>query len=160
VRRATLARTPLSGGAPRELLEDVLAADFSDGGKELAVVHMIGGKCRLEWPIGKVLYENDGWLNFLRVSPRGDAAAFLEHPTQWDDQGFVAMVDRKGEHRVLVKGFVSEAGLSWSPSGDEVWFTASEHGEMRSLQAISLAGKRRTVLQLPTNATVHDVTRD
>ena len=161
VHHATLARVPLGGGAPREMLEDVYAADFSDGGKELAVAHLFGGKCRVEWPIGKTVYETDeGWINFLRVSPRGDAVAFLEHPTRWDDQGMVAVVDRKGEHRVLAKGFVSAAGLAWSPSGDEVWFTASEHGETRAVQAVSLAGQRRELLQLPTNATLHDVARD
>jgi hypothetical protein len=161
VHHATLARAPLSGGAPREVLEDVYAADFTDDGKDLVVAHMFGGKCRVEWPAGKPIYETDqGWINFLRVSPRGDAVAFLEHPSRWDDQGMVALVDRKGEHRVLAKGFVSAAGLAWSPSGDEIWFTASEHGEMRAVHAVGTGGKRREVLQLPTNTTLQDVARD
>ena len=53
----TLARVPLEGGAPREVLENVLLADWTPDGRDLAVVHEVGGKYRVEFPIGKVLYE-------------------------------------------------------------------------------------------------------
>jgi hypothetical protein len=160
VKAATLARAPLSGGAPRELLEDVMAADFTPDGKDLVVVRLVGGKCRIEWPIGRTVFETDGWVNFLRVSPRGDAIAFLEHPARFDDQGQVSLIDREAKHRVLAKGYTSEAGLAWSPSGEEVWFTASEKGEMRTAYAVTLAGARRRLLQLPTGLTLQDVSRD
>src|SRR5262249_52976356 len=57
--RGTLARAPLAGGAPREVLEDVDWADWSPDGSNMAVVHSSGGRVRLEYPIGKVLYETD-----------------------------------------------------------------------------------------------------
>ena len=42
--RGTLARVPLEGGAPRELLENVSLADWSPDGRGLAVVHKVGEK--------------------------------------------------------------------------------------------------------------------
>ena len=77
----TLARVPLAGGAPREVLEDVSSADWSPDGKELAVIHAVAGRDRIEYPIGKVLYQTDGFLTSVRVSPKGDLVAFLDHPS-------------------------------------------------------------------------------
>src|SRR5215471_650035 len=48
----TLARVPLTGGAPRELLENVTEADWSPDGAGLAIAHQIGDHFRLEFPIG------------------------------------------------------------------------------------------------------------
>src|ERR1700733_11837676 len=56
----TLARVPLSGGAPREILENVNDADWSPDGSTLAVSRTMGGRSRIEYPIGTVRYENDG----------------------------------------------------------------------------------------------------
>jgi hypothetical protein len=53
-RPVTLARMPLSGGAPREVLENVRDATWSPD-EQLAVVHVVNGLDRLEYPIGKVL---------------------------------------------------------------------------------------------------------
>ena len=52
----TLARVPLSGGSPREVLDQVRDAAWGPDGS-LAVVHIVNGRDRLEYPIGKVLYE-------------------------------------------------------------------------------------------------------
>ena len=74
----TLARVPLEGGAPRELLENVSLADWSPDGRDLAVVHKVGGKDRLEFPIGKVLYETGEEIASVRFSPRGDRLAISQ----------------------------------------------------------------------------------
>ena len=55
----TLARIPIAGGTPRELLEQTESADWSPDGSELAVSRWVEGKCRLEYPIGHVLYESE-----------------------------------------------------------------------------------------------------
>ena len=49
----TLARLPLSGGAPREVAENVLSADWSPDGSALAAVRLAGGQTRLEYPFGQ-----------------------------------------------------------------------------------------------------------
>ena len=79
-RTGTLARIGMTGGgSPKEVLEDILWADWAPDGQSLAVVRQQGGKVRLEYPVGKVLYETAGWISHPRVSPRGDEVAFLDH---------------------------------------------------------------------------------
>ncbi|MGA9390022.1 MAG: protein kinase, partial [Candidatus Sulfotelmatobacter sp.] len=98
----TLARAPLAGGAPRPILEDVEWADWAPDGNSLAVVRNVGGRDRLEFPIGKVLYETSGgWISYPRVSPKGDLVAFMDHPNQGDDGGSVAIVDLSGRKTEL-----------------------------------------------------------
>jgi hypothetical protein len=87
VSMGTLARAPLAGGAPREVLEDIQWADWSPDGNNLAVVRDVGGRNRLEYPIGRVIYDTGGWISHPRVSPKGDWIAFLDHPMQGDDGG-------------------------------------------------------------------------
>ena len=72
-----LAEAPLAGGAPRELLEDVYFADWSPDGKSLAVVRYAGGKNRVEFPAGRVLYENNQPSPRISISPSGDRVAFV-----------------------------------------------------------------------------------
>ncbi|HSP94926.1 MAG TPA: protein kinase [Thermoanaerobaculia bacterium] len=131
----TLARAPLAGGAPREILENVQDADWSPDGKELAVSHYVGNRCRLEYPIGHVLYEARAWVSDVRVSPDGRMVAFLDHPQLGDSIGTIRVVDRDGKPRL--SGPPAERGIAWSPRGDEVWSSPP-------LRATSLSGKTRT----------------
>jgi eukaryotic-like serine/threonine-protein kinase len=160
VNMGTLARAPLAGGAPRDVLEQVQWADWGPDGSNLAVVRDFGGKNQLEYPIGKPLYETGGWVGHPRVSPKGDLIAFLDHPTQGDDAGSVAMVDLKGNKKVLTGEWFTVQGLAWSPDGDEVWFTASKTGTDRTLYAVTLDGKERMVLRLPGALMLLDIAKD
>jgi Tol biopolymer transport system component len=155
----TLARAPLAGGSPRELLEDVRWADWDPKG-DLAVVHHVNGRSRLEFPMGTVLYESPGWISHLRFAPKGDLIAFMDHPSLWDDRGFVRVVDRTGKVRTLSSEWESEAGLAWHPDGKEVWFTAVEAGYNRKLMAVSLSGVERTVLIAPSGLDLMDIAAD
>src|SRR5207244_1286546 len=119
-----MARSPLAGGTPREVLEDVRWADWSPNG-ELAVVHPTAGRTRLEYPIGTVLYETSGWITNIRFSPKGDLIAFFDHPAAWDDRGTVCVVDSTKKKSTLTPMWESEEGLAWSPNGKEIWFTAA-----------------------------------
>src|ERR1700760_2120276 len=101
------------------------------------------GKQRLEYPIGHVLFETDGWISHMRVSPKGNAIAFLDHTTRADDRGVVSMVDMAGKKTVLSTGWESEEGLAWSPNGSEVWFSAAQAGLQRRIYAVDLSGHLR-----------------
>ncbi len=149
VSMGTLARAPLSGGAPREMLEQVQWADWSPDGTNLAVVRDMGGRNRLELPIGKPLYQTGGWIGHPRVSPKGDLIAFADHPVQGDDSGSLAVVDLAGNKKNLSSQWFTIQGLAWSPDGKEIWFTASKSGTDRTLYATSLDGKQRIVARLP-----------
>ncbi len=156
----TLARVPLGGGAPRELLENVEFADWSPDGSTLAIAHDVAGRKRLEFPPGKVLYESDGWIGHLRVSPKNDLVAFLDHPQHRDDGGSVAIVDLAGKRTTLSSGWDSIQGLAWSAAGDEIWFTATRTGGDRSLYAVDLAGKVRILARVPGELTLLDVGKE
>ncbi len=135
----TLARVALSGGAPRDILENVQDADWSPDGKELAVARYVGGHCRLEYPIGKVLYDTATWISNVRVSPNGRLVAFLDHPSIGDNIGKVKVVDERGRKRL--DGPDAATGVAWSPRGDEVWSSPP-------FQATSLTGRTRVVSDL------------
>jgi serine/threonine protein kinase len=160
VNMGTLARAPLVGGAPREVLEQVQWADWAADGNSLAVVRDLGGRNRLEYPIGKPLYETGGWIGHPRVSPKGDLIAFIDHPIQGDDSGSLAVVDLAGKKKDLSGEWFTIQGVAWSPDGKEIWFTASKSGVDRTLYAISLDGKERMVLRLPGAVMIFDIFKD
>jgi len=156
----TLARMPLSGGAPRSVVEQVQWADWSPDGSSLAIVRDMNGKNRLEFPVGKVLYETGGWISHPRVSPKGDMIAFLDHPVQGDDSGPIAVVDLNGKKKTLTGDFDSTEGLAWSPDGKEVWFTAGKSGTDRQLYAVNLAASMRLVARIPGTLSLLDIWKD
>jgi len=160
VNMGTLARAPLVGGAPREVLEHVQWADWSADGSSLAVVRDFGGRNRLEFPIGKPLYETGGWIGHPRFSPKGDLIAFIDHPVQGDDSGSLAVIDLKGNKKTLSGEWYTIQGVAWSPDGREVWFTASKSGVDRTLYAVTLDGKERMVLRLPGAIMIFDIFKD
>ena len=58
----TLGRMSIEG-SPRPWMEGVREADWSPDGTTLAIVHDLGSKDLLEYPIGPVLYETAGYLS-------------------------------------------------------------------------------------------------
>ena len=161
VHTGTLARMPLGGGAPREILENIQWADWSPDGTQFAIVRDANGRNRLEYPVGKVLYETGGWISHPRVSRKGDMIAFIDHPIPGDSIGGVAVVDMSGKKRSIGQMYGGGAvGLAWSPKGDEVWVTATVIGIDRSVFAVTLDGKERLVARVPADLTLQDVMPD
>jgi hypothetical protein len=156
----TLAQVPISGGAPRSILDDVEEADWSPDGR-LAIVHTVAGKCRLEFPIGHVLYETVGWISAPRFNPRGDAIAFVDHPFINDDRGTVVILTVADRTRhTLGREAQSIQGLAWRPDGNEVWFAAERESTARALWAVSLRGRERLVISNAGPLSLHDIAAD
>ena len=132
-------------------------ADWSADGTQLAVAHEVGGRSRIEFPIGKVLYESTGHVEGLRVSPRGDLVAFSDLPQAGDSIGSLVVVDRAKTSRVLSKGWSDLGQLAWSPDGGEIWFAASRSGSRRSLWAVTLSGRERLVSATPGSVELEDI---
>ncbi len=157
-RTGTLARLPIDGGAPREVLTNVQDADWSPDGKSLAVTRITQNGYTLEYPIGKVLYKATGWINNIQVSNDNRYLAFMDHPSVGDDRGTVRVVDLQGKVKTLTNEFASESGLHWSLDGKELWFTASPEGSNEQpVYAVTLDGKLRVVAAMLGNLILHDI---
>ena len=159
----TLARVPMTGGAPRALIEDVKFADWSPDGSELAIIRRLDGRDRLEFPIGTALLqpkegEHTG-LGFVRVSPDGNRVAFVQYRTTTSLMGRVQIVDRAGRVTPVSDEYLNVHGLAWH--GEEILFTAADDRPLyRALHAASLGGKVRTVTRMPGNTTLWDALPD
>lgn len=155
----TLARVPLAGGAPREVLEKILWADWTPDGQSLAVIRpgsTVAGQ--LEFPVGNVIYEPNGWVSHVRFSPSGDYLAIGDHVTGGDD-GRVVVLDHHGNRKASSSFYSSVEGLAWAPNGKEVWFSAVPSGSARSIYALDLSGKERLIYRAPGGLTIHDISR-
>jgi Tol biopolymer transport system component len=146
---ATLAQAPLAGGAPREILEGVHSAAWSPDGKSLAVVHRVGGKSRLEFPIGTVLFESTGWLGVLKFAREGDRILFAN-----DEALMVADLNAKQVKTLRERG--SLGWFAWSPRGDEIWMI-HQSGATSELRAFKPGGSERLIAALPGTFLLQDV---
>ncbi len=157
----TLARMPLAGGAPRTILERVKSACWSPDGQTLAVIRTLGAgeRDRIEYPIGKTLYEAaaDHYLWLPRVSPKGDAVAFVEASVS--QVGKVVLVDLAGHRQELSSGWDSISGLAWWPDASEIWFTAAAGKSDSSLYGVSVSGRTRLIRQEATSLDLGDVSK-
>ncbi len=155
----TLARVPLAGGAPREVIENVMWADWTPDGQSLAVIRPTNsGTAHLESPPGTVLYEPKGWVSHVRFSPNGNYIAVGDHVAGGDD-GRVVILDSHGNRKVSSSFYSSVEGVAWAPSGSEVWFSAVPAGSARSIYALDLSGKERLIYRSPGGLTIHDISR-
>ena len=155
----TFARAPLAGGAPRELATDVRFAEWSPTG-ELAVIRTRNNRDRLEFPMGRVVYEGR-LLSLPRIDPSGRRVAVLSAETNVTPYSplHIVVAERDGTTRTL-KSWPAISGMAWSPSGDELWFSGSQTGGMGALHAIALDGRERLVMRIPGSVRLHDISRD
>src|SRR6185436_7979116 len=154
----TLARIGSPGGIPKELVEDVEAADWSPAG-ELALVHIVGGVERLESPPGHPLFQTTGWVSNPRFSARGDRIAFLNHPLFYDDSGELVVVDLEGRAKTLTPLWTRTLGVAWSPDDSEI-LVGCGTGLRNQLLAVSPSGASREIYVAPDEFRLEDVARD
>jgi eukaryotic-like serine/threonine-protein kinase len=157
--KGTLARVPLVGGAPREVLDSVEWADWGPDGESFAVIRPRPGSGNtLEYPIGNVIYSPESWVSHVRFSPNGEYLAIADHIPSGDD-GRIVIIDKQGNHKASSSFYTSVQGLAWSPNGKEVWFSAVPGGAARSLYALDLSSKERLIYRAPGGVTIHDISR-
>jgi|SRR5580704_17682345 serine/threonine protein kinase/Tol biopolymer transport system component len=156
----TLARVAFGGGAPREVLEGVSGADWGPDGESLAVVRAAGGKFRLEYPIGTVLYENEKRPPQMpRVSADGNLVAFFDFDAEVGDYA-LCVIGANHPRQVLSRGWRSLGALNWSPDNHEIWFSGGQPGGDPALYAVTLSGAQRLVSQTGGMIVMQDVARD
>ena len=156
----TLARVAMAGGARRDLLTNVVAADWIPGSDALAVIRDPGGgrPWTVEFPSGTTVHEAPAAWS-LRVSPDGSRVAFFEGPLLFDSapEAMITVIDKTGRKSTIAKDLTGY-GLAWTPSGNEVWFTATRPGQHApQVLAASLSGVERAVHRAPDWLVLHDI---
>jgi eukaryotic-like serine/threonine-protein kinase len=153
----TLARLPLGGGAPRDVLQDVSRADWGLQPDDLAVVRRASnGFQRLEYPIGHVLYESPS-ISSMRISPDGRHVAFISERELFVAASVTGAIALR--HTWGATGRAS--AVAWSPSGSELFVTAGPAEAEQALRAIDLSGRERVVLaSAGGRLDLHDVSKD
>jgi eukaryotic-like serine/threonine-protein kinase len=142
------------------MLTNVQDADWAADGENMAVVRFVPETFhwRLEYPVGKVLFDSINWISHPKISPDGKLIAFADHENPiGDDQGSVAVIDSDGHERKLSSGWSSLEGIEWSASGNEIWFAASNSGAANNLRGVTLAGKLRNITDVPGGMWLEDV---
>ena len=154
LRKGTLARASLTGGAPRLELEGVRFADFG-ADDAMVVIRDDERRLTLEYPVGQVLAEGRNGLVGPRVSPSGEYVAVFDLRTT---AAFtVKIFDRSGKLVVSSPPFADWWGLAWTPA-NELWFAAMETGGVQTaVFGLDLNGRQRVVFRAPGGVTLHDI---
>src|SRR5262249_30613591 len=128
---------------------------------------LVGLKYRIEFPIGRVVYEANYPTYWIRVSPDGQRLVFVDQEPGAPDKSLLqttlATVDRTGRKQVLTpaaKAQMQPSALAWSPDGKEVWYSTFDAEENGVLYAVDLSGRRRLLARLPGSSLLQDVSRD
>jgi Tol biopolymer transport system component len=159
----TLAVVPLGGGALRELLENVVEADWSPDGTQLAVARRENGETVLEYPSGRALYRTKNAFLGMRVSGNGKLVAFSENTPQGCD---VRIVDSSGKVTTLhhldeVEGI---AGRVWRSGDREILYSPNAlsrlKGEVSDIDVVDLGGHARTLYRATGQIVVQDSLAD
>ena len=150
----TLARMPLEGGSPREVLTDVAGAAWSAAG-DLAVIHVVGGLYRLEYPIGTVRAQAARIMSPY-FSPDNTLLAFYG---PIDGQPTLQIVDltRTDGPRPIFQFRFAPIGLCWQ-SKDFLYLEPGDN--VSELRAVDLLGHDRWLLTLPGNYVLQDCRPD
>ena len=130
-----LATMPLGGGGARELLDDVLAADFTSDG-QLGAVTYSGDTTKVHLPIGTVIYQGGDLIPGMRISRTGLIAL--------TGIGDLTVIDKNGKVITSVDS-IQTTGTAWHPTRDELWYSVNDGRGAGSIYALKADGSRRLV---------------
>ncbi len=157
----TLAVASLAGGAPREMVSDVVAADWAPDGEKLAVVRrLIDGRYQIEYPFGRVIYQTPTRVRDLRVSPDGSMLAFRLRDARLGKAFAVMLLDDAGAHPRKLGDFPNAKGLAWMPNGRAFVFGSSGQNGSTELRTMTTSGKVSLLARFDGSVKLHDISRD
>ncbi len=154
----TLARMlSLGGTAPKEVLENVLAADQASDGTLAVVRGHPDGREQLESPPGKVLFQSTGSLSMPRFSPDGKVLAFVHVLDRAGTRTQLMTVELASGKTQQTAGDPRVAGFAWV--GADLWYGADD-----SIWALGQGSTdrraRRRLLRVPGRVELLDVAQD
>ncbi len=156
----TLAVVSLSGGAPRELVSSVVAADWSPDGSRMAVARRLAdGRYQIEYPIGKSIYQGATRIRDLRVSPDGKSIAFRLREARLGKDFDLMVIDVDSNRSQKLGDWTNAKGLAWAPNGRSIVFASSSRGSTE-IRTTTSGGKTRLLTRFDGSVKLHDVSRD
>jgi hypothetical protein len=146
----TLARVPLSGGAPRELVERVHGADWLTGGAVAVQRHIDVNHDELQIPAGTRR------LDYSGSNPRSSRdGRYVAIGRQTSSGGEVVVLDDAG--KIVWSAPANTLQVAWHQGG-ELWYSR-DVGEEPGLFAVSRGGKTRPILRA-SGWVLHDIAPD
>ena len=138
-------RGPADGRRAPRVAENVGGADWSPDGTSLGVVALDRRQASgWSFPTARSLYETGGYISApARLAGWRRASRSSTIRSLGDDRGSVAVVDARGKKDGRCREWASVAGLAWSPSGEEIWFTAAERAPTSPSTRCPLARQAR-----------------
>jgi hypothetical protein len=146
----TLARVPVTGGAPRDLVKEAVGGAWDSDGSNLAVIRSVGGSWVLEYPIGHPVSGGIYWDP--RFSGRGSLFAAARVSTTAAETAEVDLTDSGGHRRTLSADWNPETLrlAGWQGDGKALWLTGSQIATAESgIFALSRSGRLERRLALP-----------
>ncbi len=137
-------------------MENVEDADWSPDGQQLAVIHRVGDRERLEYPMGTVLAEASGWFSHPRLSPDGRTLGFFEHPERGDNAGRLILLDVASRKRTEGPSFGGFSSFAWDPRGGLI----AGRSAVGALARVSRSGSGRPLLDVPGGFLPTDISPD
>jgi predicted Ser/Thr protein kinase len=154
-----LHRVPLAGGSPRMLARDVISAEWTPDGAEIAAVRLVAGESVVEWPLGKAIYKSAGTIGSMRVSPAGDSLVIGERAVGMGGSWRLARLDRQGNRQPFGALWPLENIVAVWRSPSEIWVEQGTFGGAE-LHAEPLSGRTRLVTQAIAPFRLMDLARD
>ena len=152
----TLAVVPLSGTAPREIVDGVQEADWSPDGTQLAVARRVAGSYQIEYPIGNVLYRHVVRIRDLRVSPDGKSVAFTVRHARLGKEFALMIVSANGAAKEIGT-WNSARGVAWSPDGKRLVLASGDGKGATNLYSVAMSGSARLLSRFDGSVKLHDV---
>jgi len=151
-----LGRMPLMGGVARELVADVYQASVGKDGR-IAAVRVVDGSFRLEYPLGTVIHETDGWMSEPQVLDGGEGVFVFDHPAVNNNGGYPALVAPRGIRHLSDDYFPTLAGSGRIPGRREILISGQDPGGSFGAFFVSLDGGWRPALRTPGWCFIEDV---
>ena len=121
-----LARTYADNGAPKPEIENVQAADFTPDGSDLAIVRYTAARSDVpasSIPLGRSFIATEPSTTSGSL-PTESTLPLLRTTTHPTTEAMSLSCERRERKSPPARSLRSAQGLSWSASGDEVWFTS------------------------------------
>jgi serine/threonine protein kinase len=160
LRVGTLAQVALTGGTPRELLENVYDADISPDGAQFAAVVADGDDQVLQYPIGKEIYRTHGWIGQPRIAPDGRRVAFVHHRLYGDDLGEAMLFGADAKVTSVGREGQYAQGIAWAADGKTLWYSICDDFEGGELYTVEPGRAPRLLVRTPSIIRLQDVATD